>query len=255
MITAIFPAAGKGRRMGASFNKVFAALSDKPILIHTLLSFSRCNLVDNFVVVTAPHEVEPVSLVLKSIPLIKPCKVVAGGSERQYSVYNGLMAVPDRTDIVLVHDAARPLISASVIAAVINEAKQTGAAVAAVPVTNTIKVIGNDNLVVNTPDRHTLWMIQTPQGFNKDLLLKAHEQARTDNFLGTDDASLVEHINCPVKVVMGDYKNIKITSPDDLVYAEAMLGKKAVTRVKSEVSVAISNAFEDMKTKIFKKRI
>lgn len=255
MITAIFPAAGKGKRMGAPFNKVFAALSDKPILIHTLLSFSRCSAVDNFIVVAAPDEVEPVAKVLHSLPGIKPCKVVAGGTERQYSVYNGLRQVSPKTDIVLVHDAARPLISPNVINNVISEVVRSGAAVAAVPVTNTIKVIGNDNMVVNTPDRSTLWMMQTPQGFKKDLLVGAHEQARQDGYLGTDDASLVEHIGHPVRVVMGDYKNIKITSPDDLIYAEAILGKKAVSKVKAEVSVAISNAFEEMKAKIFKTRI
>nr|WP_231038612.1 2-C-methyl-D-erythritol 4-phosphate cytidylyltransferase [Pectinatus haikarae] len=241
--------------MGASFNKVFAALSDKPILIHTLLSFSRCNLVDNFIIVAAPGEVEPVSKVLNSLPGIKPCKVVAGGTERQYSVYNGLMEVSADTDIVLVHDAARPLITSGVIKNVIDEVKCSGAAVAAVPVTNTIKVIGDDNTVVNTPDRNKLWMMQTPQGFRKDLLLEAHERARLDKYFGTDDASLVEHIGHPVRVVMGDYKNIKITSPDDLIYAEAVLGKKAVSKVKNGVSVAISNALEEMKAKIFKTRI
>ncbi|WP_196592706.1 2-C-methyl-D-erythritol 4-phosphate cytidylyltransferase [Pectinatus sottacetonis] len=255
MITAIFPAAGKGKRMGASFNKVFAALSDKPILIHTLVSFSRCSLVDNFVVVAAPEEAEAVSKVLKAIPGIKPCKVVIGGTERQYSVYNGLMSVPAAADIILVHDAARPLISPAVIKNVIDEVKRSEAAVAAVPVTNTIKVINNENFVINTPDRKTLWMMQTPQGFSKDLLMKAYEQARSDNFLGTDDASLIEHIHHPVKIVMGDYKNIKITSPDDLIFAEAILGKKAVSKVKSELSSAISNAFEDMKTKLLRTRL
>lgn len=254
MITAIFPAAGKGKRMGAPFNKVFAALSDKPILIHTLLNFSRCTKVDNFIVVAAPEEVDPVEKVLHALPGLKPCSVVAGGTERQYSVYNGLIEAK-KADIVLIHDAARPLISIKVINAVIAEVENSEAAVAAVPVTNTIKVIDRNNNVVSTPDRSTLWMMQTPQGFKKDLLLKAHEKAREDNYLGTDDASLVEHIGHPVKVVMSDYKNIKITSPDDLIYAEAVFGKKAVNKVKSEVSAAISNAFEEMKTKIFTTRL
>ncbi|WP_182185719.1 2-C-methyl-D-erythritol 4-phosphate cytidylyltransferase [Pectinatus frisingensis] len=255
MITAIFPAAGKGRRMGTPFNKVFASLSDKPVLLHTLLSFSRCAFIDDFVVVVAPQEVTMVSKLLNTIPEIKPCKVVAGGIERQYSVYNGLMAVSKDSDMVLIHDAARPLISVKVINAVIDEVKQSEAAVAAVPVTNTIKVIDENNLVVRTPDRSNLWMMQTPQGFKKELLLRAYEQARQDNFLGTDDASLIEHIGHPVKIVMGDYKNIKITSPGDLVYAEAMLGKKAVDRVKADLSITVTNAVELMKTKILGKRL
>lgn len=255
MITAIFPAAGKGKRMGASFNKIFAGLSDKPILIHTLISFSRCNLVDNFVVVAAKEEVESISRVLNSMPGIKPCKVVAGGSERQYSVYNGLLAVPKETDIVLVHDAARPLITAKVIENVIAEVKSSGAAVAAVPVTSTIKVVDDNNVVTHTPKRETLWTIQTPQGFRKDILLEANEKARQENFLGTDDASIIENMGYSVKVVMGDYKNIKITSPEDLVFAEAVLGKKAVKKVKNHVSSALYNAFDDMKAKILKTRL
>ena len=128
MVSVIFPAAGQGKRMGLGFNKIFTELSGKPILIQTLLTFSRC--VDI-------NEMEIIRKVLSKIPKLKPYKIVAGGSERQYSVYNGLMAVDPASDIVLVHDAARPLISETVIQNVINEVMISGSAVCAVPVKDT----------------------------------------------------------------------------------------------------------------------
>lgn len=234
--------------MGGTFNKVFARLANKPILIHTLLNFSKCSRVDKLIVVVAAHEVEIVTKLLNCFKKLKPYKVVAGGTERQYSVYNGLSAIDPATDIVLVHDAARPLITVPVIDSVIDEVIRSGAAVAAVPVTNTIKVIDNDKNVISTPDRNTLWMMQTPQGFKKELLVKAHEKAQLDNYLGTDDASLVEYLGQRVKVVMSNYDNIKITSPSDLFYAETILSKAISEKRPKLVNVLdkIKNHWERM---------
>ena len=223
MVTAVFPAAGAGRRMKAGMNKVFLELAGKPILVHTLLQFSRSPLVDNFVVVVAAEEVNFIRRLLRGVPGLKPLKVVAGGTERQYSIWNGLKAAPEEAEILLVHDAARPLVSLATIAGVIEGAREVGGAIAAVPEKNTIKVVGEDGLVQSTPPREKLWEVQTPQGFRRDILFRANEQAEADGFLGTDDSSLVERLGVPVKVVESDYRNIKVTTPEDLIIAEALL--------------------------------
>lgn len=223
MVTAVFPAAGSGRRMKAGMNKVFLELAGKPILVHTLMQFSRSRLIDNFVVVVAAEEVYFIQKLLRGIPGLKPLKVVAGGTERQYSIWNGLKAAPVEADILLVHDAARPLVSLATIDGVILGAREVGGAIAAVPEKNTVKIVGEDGLVQSTLPRKTLWEVQTPQGFRREILFKANEKAEEDGFLGTDDSSLVERLDCPVKVVMSDYRNIKVTTPEDLVVAEALL--------------------------------
>ena len=223
MVSVIFPAAGQGKRMQAGINKVLLTLGGEPILTRTLKTFSAVEEVGELIVVVAADEVAAVERQLQKVAGLKPFQVVAGGSERQYSIYNGLQRVADTADVVLVHDAARPLVTVKTIQAVIDSARAKGGAIAAVPAKNTIKVVNNEGLVESTPLRSTLWEVQTPQGFRKDILLKANEQALQDNFLGTDDASLVERIGVPVAVVKSDYRNIKVTTPEDLLIAEAFL--------------------------------
>lgn len=225
MVTAIFPAAGQGKRMGAGKNKVLLMLQGKLILVRTLLAFSKNKLVDDLIVVVAKEEVEEVSALLKQVHGLKPWQVIAGGAERQYSIANGLAALAAASHIVLVHDAARPLVSGKVIAAIIEEARKSGAAIAAVPEKNTIKIVDDAHAVIATPERKTLWSIQTPQGFRREVILNAYAQAATEGFLGTDDASLVERLGIKVKVVESDYQNIKITTPEDMLVAEAFLSK------------------------------
>lgn len=227
MVTAIFPAAGKGKRMQAGKNKVFLELKGMPILARTLLQFSHCSAIDNLVVVVAEAEIDYVKGVLEHVAGLKPWQVVAGGSERQYSVWNGIQALQGASDedIILVHDAARPLISEQVILDTIQAVREKGAAIAGVPAKNTIKVCDADKAVVNTPPRSTLWEIQTPQGFRRDILVAANEQAVKDGFLGTDDASLVERTGQKVYIVESDYRNIKITTPEDMQIAEAFLAE------------------------------
>ena len=226
MVTAIFPAAGASRRMGGDINKIFLELGGEPILLRTLKTFSKSPRINFLIVVVNENEVDAVQKLLDSADDLKPYKIVVGGSERQYSIANGLKALPDDAEIVLVHDAARPLISLNVIEDVIDAAKKFGGAIAAVPEKNTIKFIDAENFVTYTPPRSKLVQVQTPQGFQRELLLKAYEQAALDKFLGTDDSSLVERIGDKIKVVTSDYRNIKITTPEDLKIAESLIGVK-----------------------------
>ena len=228
MVTAIFPAAGKGKRMQAGMNKVLVELEGMPILVRTLARFSRCQAVDRLVVVVAAHEVDFVTDMLTGADRefgLKPWQVTAGGSERQYSVWNGIQAVQGAADddIILVHDAARPLVSEKTILETIRVAEAKGAAIAAVPAKNTIKLCNAAGEVVETPDRSRLWEVQTPQGFRRDILVKANQQAVAEGFLGTDDASLVERLGRKVHIVESDYRNIKLTTPEDRVIAKAFL--------------------------------
>ena len=223
MVSAIFPAAGQGRRMKAGKNKVLLKLALKPLLLHTLHRFSDVPEVGELIVVTGREEMGEVRSILSAAKGLKPWRLVEGGSERQYSIWNGLKTVSDEADIVLVHDAARPLVTKAVIERVIEGARKYGGAVAAVPEKNTVKVVDEEGFVVSTPPRDRLWAVQTPQGFRKEILVEANIRAEADGFLGTDDASLVERIGVPIKVVEGDYSNIKITTPEDMVTAEAFM--------------------------------
>ena len=224
MVTAIFPAAGQSRRMQSVSNKNFLMLDGQPILNRTLQVFSSIEEITDFIIAASTDEISYIEQLISIVE--KPCKIVEGGSERQYSIANALNVLPDSTEIVLVHDAARPLISVETINAVIESARSFGGAIAAVPAKNTIKVVDGDLFVESTPPRSKLVEVQTPQGFRRDILLKAYTQAERDGFLGTDDSSLVERLGVRVKVVVSDYRNIKITTPEDLSIAEALLGRR-----------------------------
>ena len=227
MITAVFPAAGSSVRMGKAIkNKNFMELMGEPILVRTLKTFSKSARIKFLVIVVGADEIETVEKLLANVEGLKPYAITAGGSERQYSIANGLKLVPEESEIVLVHDAARPLVSLQTIEKVIDTAEEFGGAIAAVHEKNTIKIIDDEDFVRITPRRVHLASIQTPQGFRKDILFKAYEQAAKDDFLGTDDASLVERIGAKVKVVWGDYENIKITTPEDIKIAETFLRGK-----------------------------
>ncbi len=246
MVTAVFPAAGQGRRMNVGMNKVFLELAGKPILVHTLLRFSASSEIDNLVVVVAEEDVSSIRRLLSHVPGLKPFQVVAGSTERQYSIANGLAVVPEEADIVLVHDAARPLTSVATIDGVVQAAREVGGAVAAVPAKSTIKLVDEDGVVVKTPPRDKVWEVQTPQGFRKDILFAAYQKAKEDGFLGTDDSSLVERLAVPVKVVASDYKNIKVTTPEDLLIAEVFL-KEEGDGLRGMVKQTIQKTKEKMK--------
>jgi len=233
MVTAIIAAAGQGKRMERGINKVFIPLLNRPVLVRSVISVLDCSDVDNLIVIVGPGEEDEVRVLLEKMALTKSWQVVLGGSERQYSIANALKAVPAAAEFILIHDGARPLVNKTDICAVVAGARRYGAAVLAVPVKDTIKTVDGEGEVLRTLDRSELWAIQTPQVFSATLLKQAYYIAAKDGFLGTDDSSLVERVGVKVKVVKGRYDNLKITTPEDLVIAEALIRKdeKSLQRV------------------------
>jgi 2-C-methyl-D-erythritol 4-phosphate cytidylyltransferase len=222
--TVLIPAAGTGSRMGAGVNKQYLTLADRPILAHTLALFDGHPAIGDIYIIS-PREEIPFCRdeIVARYGFAKVRSVVPGGAERQDSVANGLAACAagDR-EVVLVHDGVRPLFPATLIETVIATAERRGACLVGVPVKDTIKEV-EGGLVRGTPERTCLWLAQTPQAFRVGLLRTAVAQARADGFRGTDDASLVERLGVPVAMVEGSYRNIKITTPEDLVLARALL--------------------------------
>lgn len=219
--TAIIMAAGKGKRMQTAVSKQFLPVCGKEILAWTVDVFEKSPLVDTILLMASADGKEDVQHLWNTYGWKKVAAVLEGGKERQNSVANGLAAVGEETDIVLIHDGVRPFVTEEMIADSIVAAQAYGGAVIGVPAKDTIKVCSADGLAVETPDRSTLWQIQTPQTFQRDLIVNAYEKADRDGFLGTDDASVAEFAGHQVKVVMGSYRNIKITTKEDLVIAEA----------------------------------
>jgi 2-C-methyl-D-erythritol 4-phosphate cytidylyltransferase len=225
-VSAIILAAGKSTRMNKGLNKVYLAIAGKPALYYSIKAFDEVEWIREIIVVVSSEEREYFTEnVLKKFYWRKSIKVVEGGEERQHSVYNGLNAISEDCEIVAIHDGARPLISKEVILKAIKEAYLYKAAVVGVPVKDTIKMVDEDSFVLNTPERRILWAVQTPQVFEKDLIVKAHKIAFEEGYIGTDDSVLVERMGVRVKMVEGDYKNIKITTPEDLIIAELFLKK------------------------------
>jgi 2-C-methyl-D-erythritol 4-phosphate cytidylyltransferase len=229
--TAVIPAAGQGRRMKAETNKQYLPLAGVPLVVHTLQVFQKEPLIDEICLVVAPEEVFWCQeKIVNHYGFSKVRTVLAGGKERQDSVYRGLQALPEDCQWVAVHDGARPLLIDHILQQTIREAWEHDAAVAAVPVKDTIKVATANGLVRTTLNRQSLWSVQTPQVFNRHLLQKAYEIAFKEKYYGTDDASLVERLGFNVKLVTGDYENLKITTPEDLELAEVILARRQRTR-------------------------
>ncbi|MCX7921090.1 MAG: 2-C-methyl-D-erythritol 4-phosphate cytidylyltransferase [Clostridia bacterium] len=224
-ISAVIVAAGRGTRMNMDINKQYIEVVGKPVLARTLQVFQDCDLIDEVVLVVNSHDIVYCKQsVVDAYGFTKVKALVAGGSERQYSVYNGLSEVSSGCDVVLIHDGARPFVKEKSLSDSINAAREYGASCVAVPVKDTIKTGDKEGFVGETLDRSILWAIQTPQTFRYDLVMEAHRKAMEDGFLGTDDAVLVERIGYRMKLVMGSYDNIKITTQEDLVIAEAIVG-------------------------------
>jgi 2-C-methyl-D-erythritol 4-phosphate cytidylyltransferase len=217
----VIPAAGQGKRMNAGMNKQFIELDGKPIIVHTLSVFEQDDWCKGIILVINEQERDQFEKMLKQFQVKKVVALVSGGAERQHSVYNGLKAV-QHTDTVLIHDGARPFITVAKIHQLVETAKEKGAAIIAVPVKDTMKRV-IDHRVETTVDRSSLWAVQTPQAFCVSLIREAHERANAEGFIGTDDASLVERMGKEVVVIEGDYTNIKLTTPDDLLFAKAIL--------------------------------
>lgn len=223
-VRVLIPAAGAGRRMETGTNKQYLELAGRPVLARTLQVFEQHPLIDSITIIVAAAEVDFCQQeIVASGRFSKVAAVVAGGAERQDSVYCGLQAcgaVDD--DLILIHDGARPLVTAAMIDRVVAAVRQDGACLAAVPAKDTVKVV-RDGCVVDTPDRETLWLAQTPQAFRYDLIRAAHDRAAAEGVRATDDAQLAEWAGARVRVVEGDYRNLKITTPEDLPVAERLL--------------------------------
>lgn len=220
---AIIVAAGKGSRMKSAQSKQYLQLGDRPILVHTLELFQNIDEVDEIVLVVGEDDVNRCLQYVSEYGITKAVHVLAGGAERQDSVRMGIGALSPDTDWVLVHDGVRPFVAAEQVIACWKTAKEAGAAVLAIPVKDTIKVVNQAGQIQSTPDRRSLWAIQTPQAFRRSILQEAHKEALDTGFTGTDDAMLVERMGLTVQVVEGDYYNIKITTPEDMPWAEWIL--------------------------------
>lgn len=217
-VGAVIVAAGRGTRMGTVESKQYLLLQGKPVIVHTLEVFQRHELISEVVLVTGKEDIERCREWIQAYKLDKVKAIVPGGSERQHSVHEGLSKLG--TTWVMVHDGVRPFVQDGDIRACYERARAVGAAVLAVPVKDTIKQVDGEGKVLSTPDRRSLWAIQTPQTFRLSELLAAYEAAEREGFLGTDDSSLAERSGIPVAVVEGSYKNIKLTTPEDLDFAE-----------------------------------
>lgn len=220
----IIPAAGQGKRMGAGKNKVLLELQSLPVFIHTLKVFEMDEECEGIFVAIHPQDETEMKAVIQQNQITKVVELVPGGKERQHSIYNALKRVKQE-GIILVHDAARPFIDKNLIHSLLEAAKMNGAAILAVPVKDTVKKV-SDNIVTETVERTSLWAVQTPQAFRFSILFDAYRKAEEDAFVGTDDASLVERLGHDVFIEEGHYDNIKLTTPEDLFFAEAILRKR-----------------------------
>ena len=219
-VAAIITAAGSSQRMG-DVDKMFAQLGGKPVLARVVDVFQSCDLIDQIVVVVNVQSLEKCRRLVAEQAWSKVADVCPGGERRQDSVAAGLSQLRD-CHWVVIHDGARPLVTEDLIRRGLAEAEGIGAAVAAIPVTDTIKVAGDDRIVQHTPLRDNLWAVQTPQVFRFDIITEAYRQIKAEV---TDDASLVEQSGYKVKLYMGSYDNIKVTTPDDLALAEVLWQK------------------------------
>jgi 2-C-methyl-D-erythritol 4-phosphate cytidylyltransferase len=223
MVTAIVLAAGRSTRMGGGLNKQFIELLGKPIVWYSLTAFELCGAVDAVILVRRPDYAQEAELIVREFGFHKVVAVTDGGVERQNSVWNGLEKCDPATDIVAVHDGARPLVTPALIQATITSAHAHGTGIAATKVVDTIKEANEDKTVIRTVDRTKLWAVQTPQTARLSLLRKAYTKVFQDQIVVTDEATAVESLGQKVHLVETSFLNLKITTPTDLAMAEALL--------------------------------
>lgn len=222
MISAIILAGGKGKRMGAKVSKQYIEVKGKPILYYTLERFAACKDIDKIVLVLPKDEIEYCTKEIIDKYSLKVDIIVEGGDERQDSVFNALEKLDD-DGIVLIHDGARPFVSERIIKDGIKYAKLYGAAAPGVTPKDTIKIKDKNSFSLSTPDRNELVAIQTPQVFKIDIIKECHRKIREDKLTVTDDTMVVESYNNKVYLFEGEYTNIKITTPEDLIIAEKLV--------------------------------
>jgi 2-C-methyl-D-erythritol 4-phosphate cytidylyltransferase len=225
MVTAIILAAGRSTRMGGGTNKQFLELAGKPVLWHSLHAFEQCPTVDVVVLVRQPHDASQTAQLVTGHGFHKVRAFADGGAERQNSVWNGLNKCDPSTEIVAVHDGARPLVTPDLITATIESARRHGTGIAATKVVDTIKEANEDLTVIRTIDRSKLWAMQTPQTVRYRLLREAYAKVLADNMVVTDEAAAVERLGHAVHLVNTPFLNLKITTPNDLAAVGALLGR------------------------------
>jgi 2-C-methyl-D-erythritol 4-phosphate cytidylyltransferase len=223
MNSAIIVAAGKGTRMGAGVDKLFLEVAGQPVMAHTWRRFDDANCIGEIILVVRKGSQEKFKKLAAKYRFLKPFRIVAGGAERQDSVWNGLEALSAAAEVVAIHDAARPCVSGELIAATLKLAEESGAAVAAQPVTDTIKESPDGKLIERTLDRSRLWAVQTPQTFRVGVIRRAISAARQKMLIFTDDTAACELIGQPVRLVSSAQPNPKVTVPGDLPLVEALL--------------------------------
>lgn len=223
-VAVVIPAAGSGRRFGGNLPKQFVPLVGIPILARTMLAFQQAYVVESIVVAVNPEYASQVQAMADTYGISKLRACVPGGEERQHSIVNALAVDAVRLcEIVLVHDAVRPFIDEPFITSIAEAARQYGAAVPGLVPKETIKQVDEENRVVQTPNRVLLRAVQTPQGFRREVIDSAYKRAEETGFVGTDDASVVEHAGYPVHIADGREENIKITTPLDMSLARLMV--------------------------------
>jgi 2-C-methyl-D-erythritol 4-phosphate cytidylyltransferase len=224
MVSAIIAAAGKGIRMKGPTRKQYLELSGQPVLSYPLIAFDDCALIEEIFLVIPKEDINDCRKnIISLLDLRKRVHLVSGGVHRQDSVFNGLLSVSKNTDIIVIHDGARPFIRSEDLTACILCAKDVGACILGTPASDTLKRVEKSQIIKETLDRENIWLTQTPQAFKYDLILKAHEAAKRDGVIGTDDASLVERLGKDVKIINGTKYNIKITVKEDFAVANALI--------------------------------
>ncbi|MBW7573609.1 2-C-methyl-D-erythritol 4-phosphate cytidylyltransferase [Caproiciproducens faecalis] len=225
---AVVVAAGNSTRMALGFSKQFVSLCGVPAIVHTLSAFDAAELIQCTVVVCRKEDIDQIQHEIQEYKIQKVTAITEGGTTRQQSVAAGISAAPDDAAYFAIHDGARALITPEEINVSVEDAFECGASALAVPVKDTIKIVGKNNYIVSTPERSTMWAVQTPQVFERGLYLRAMKQADKDGGDYTDDCQLVEHIGVKVHLCMGTYKNIKLTTVEDLEIAQAVLKSREV---------------------------
>lgn len=221
-VTAIITAAGKGTRMQSDINKQYIEVAGIPVLARTVNVFQQCEQIDDIIIVVNEEDINFCRRnIVQQYNFSKVRSLVSGGAERQISVFKGLCAVGDNCGIVLIHDGARPFVTNKNVIDCINGVKNFSACGIGVRLKDTVKMSDEQDFVTDTPDRSRLWSIQTPQGFEYNLIKAAHDKAYQNGYVGTDDMVLVEMQGIPVKIIEGNYRNIKITTQEDLIIGEA----------------------------------
>jgi len=223
LVSAIIVSAGKGVRMNDTFRKQYMDLSGLPVVAHSIITFEKCSSIEEICMVVPEEDINYCQKeILSLFELKKAVNLVPGGLQRQDSVYNGLQAIDKNTDTVVIHDGVRPFIQADDLMACIQGSKDFGACILGVPASDTLKRVDKSEIIKGTLTRDRIWLAQTPQAFRYDLILKAHEAAQRDGYIGTDDASLLERLGMDVKIITGSRFNIKITLKEDLAVARAL---------------------------------